>query len=60
MSIQQGIHSGVDTYIDVNLQRYDSLLTHVMKEHNLSIPHHTLLIFIPESVPILPLYIPIH
>ena len=42
MSIQQGIHSGVDTYIDVNLQRYDSLLTHVMKEHNLSIPHHTL------------------
>ena len=30
MSIQQGIHSGVDTYIDVNLQRYDSLLTHVM------------------------------
>ena len=29
MSIQQGIHSGVDTYIDVNLQRYDSLLTHV-------------------------------
>ncbi len=45
MSIQQGIHSGVDTYIDVNLQRYDSLLTHVMKEHNLSIPHHTLLIY---------------
>ncbi|RGX08128.1 sensor histidine kinase [Bacteroides ovatus] len=45
MSIQQGIHSGVDTYIDVNLQRYDSLLTHVMKEHNLSIPHHTFLIY---------------
>lgn len=45
ISIQQGIHSGVDTYIDVNLQRYDSLLTHVMKEHNLSIPHHTLLIY---------------
>ncbi len=49
MSIQQGIHSGVDTYIDVNLQRYDSLLTHVMKEHNLSIPHHTLLIYTGTS-----------
>ena len=49
MSIQQGIHSGVDTYIDVNLQRYDSLLTHVMKEHNLSIPHHTLLIYTGEN-----------
>jgi len=44
-SIQQGIHSGVDAYIDVNLQRYDSLLTSVMEEHNLSIPHHTLLIY---------------
>lgn len=44
-NIQQGIHSGVDAYIDVNLQRYDSLLTNVMKDHNLSIPHHTLLIY---------------
>ena len=45
VSIQQGIHSGVDTYIDVNLQRYDSLLTAVLEEHNLSIPHRTLLIY---------------
>lgn len=45
ISIQQGIHSGVDTYIDVNLQRYDSLLTAVLEEHNLSIPHRTLLIY---------------
>ena len=45
VSIQQGIHSGVDTYIDVNLQRYDSLLTVVLEEHNLSVPHRTLLIY---------------
>lgn len=45
VSIQQGIHSGVDTYIDVNLQRYDSLLMVVLEEHNLSVPHRTLLIY---------------
>ncbi|WP_073346499.1 sensor histidine kinase [Bacteroides congonensis] len=44
LSIQQGIHAGVDTYIDINLQRYDSLLNNVLKEHELEIPHHTLLI----------------
>lgn len=44
-SIQQGIHSGVDSYIDINLQRYDSLLTNSLKEHNLFLPHHTLLIY---------------
>lgn len=45
ISIQQGIHSGVDTYIDINLQRYDSLLTSVLKEHDIHIPHQTLLIY---------------
>lgn len=45
LSVQQGIHAGVDTYIDVNLQRYDSLLTAVLKEHAIQIPHHTLLIY---------------
>lgn len=45
ISIQQGIHSGIDTYIDINLQRYDSLLTSVLKEHDIHIPHHTLLIY---------------
>lgn len=44
-SVQQGIHSGVDTYIDIDLQRYDSLLTDVLKEHGIDIPHHTLLIY---------------
>lgn len=45
ISVQQGIHSGVDAYIDINLQRYDSLLTDVLKEHDIHIPHHTLLIY---------------
>lgn len=45
LSVQQGIHAGVDTYIDINLQRYDSLLTAVLKEHAIQIPHHTLLIY---------------
>lgn len=45
VNIQQGIHSGVDIYIDINLQRYDSLLTNVLEQHNLHIPHHTLLIY---------------
>ena len=44
LNIQQGIHAGVDLYIDINLQRYDSLLTSVLQEHNIRIPHHTLLI----------------
>ncbi|WP_291596730.1 sensor histidine kinase [Bacteroides sp.] len=44
LSIQQGIHAGVDTYIDINLQRYDSLLNNVLREHDIEIPHHTLLI----------------
>ena len=44
LSIQQGIHAGVDTYIDINLQRYDSLLNNVLQEHDIEIPHHTLLI----------------
>lgn len=50
VSVQQGIHSGVDTYIDINLQRYDSLLTNELKEHNLHIPHHTLLIYSGRDV----------
>lgn len=45
ISVQQGMHSGVDAYIDINLQRYDSLLTDVLKEHDIHIPHHTLLIY---------------
>lgn len=45
LSIQQGIHSGVDSYIDINLQRYDSLLTNVLQQHDLHIAHHTLLIY---------------
>ncbi len=44
-SIQQGIHSGVDTYIDINLQRYDSLLTATLKTHHIDVPHKTLLIY---------------
>ena len=44
LSVQQGMHSGVDTYIDINLQKYDSLLTDVLKAHNIDVPHHTLYI----------------
>lgn len=44
LSFQQGIHSGVDTYIDINLQRYDSLLTNTLEQQNLAVAHHTLLI----------------
>lgn len=42
--IQQGIHSGIDLYHEVNLQRYDSLLTDALSEHNIDIPHRTLLL----------------
>lgn len=56
LSIQQGIHAGVDAYIDVNLQRYDSLLTNVLKEHNIQIPHHTLLIYTGRNVDSTTLY----
>src|SRR3712207_2334123 len=42
--IQQGIHSGIDLYHEVNLQRYDSLLTDALSEHNINIPHRTLLL----------------
>ena len=45
LSVQQGMHSGVDTYIDINLQKYDSLLTDVLKAHNIDVPHHTLYIY---------------
>lgn len=41
LTFQQGIHSGVDPYIDVNLQRYDSLLTLVLEQHHIHIPHRT-------------------
>lgn len=41
---QRGIHSGVDTYADVDIQRYDSLLSITLAQHNILIPHHTLLI----------------
>ena len=39
------MHSGVDTYIDINLQKYDSLLTDVLKAHNIDVPHHILYIY---------------
>ena len=39
------MHSGVDTYIDINLQKYDSLLTDVLKAHNIDVPHRTLYIY---------------
>lgn len=45
LSVQQGMHSGVDTYIDINLQKYDSLLTDVLKAHNIDVPHHILYIY---------------
>ena len=45
LSVQQGMHSGVDTYIDINLQKYDSLLTDVLKAHNIDVPHRTLYIY---------------
>ena len=46
LSVQQGMHSGVDTYIDINLQKYDSLLTDVLKAHNIDVPY---LIYIQRS-----------
>lgn len=45
LNIQQGIHAGVDMYIDINVQHYDSLLTHILREHDIEIPHQTLLIY---------------
>ena len=45
LSVQQGMHSGVDTYIDINLHKYDSLLTDVLKAHNIDVPHRTLYIY---------------
>lgn len=44
LHFQRGIHSGVDSYIDINLQKYDSLLTRTLESHHIRIPHHTLLI----------------
>lgn len=42
---QRGIHSGVDIYADISIQRYDSLLTDILKQHNILTPHRTLMIY---------------
>lgn len=49
LHFQRGIHSGVDSYIDINLQRYDSLLTSALELHQIRIPHRTLLIHTTTS-----------
>lgn len=38
---QRGIHSGVDDYSYMNLQRYDSILTEKLKERGITVPHQS-------------------
>lgn len=42
--MQRGMHAGVDAYTDIDLQRYDSLLTDVLDLQGIRMPHRVLLI----------------
>ncbi len=45
---QKGLHSGLDTYTDLNLQRFDSLLTLELTSHGITSPHLTQVIYLHE------------
>jgi hypothetical protein len=49
-SLQQGMHSGLDLFTDIDLQLYDSLLTAELHEHDIHIPHRTLMIHTAYTV----------
>lgn len=46
---QSGIHSGLDTYSDPSLQRFDSLLTATLAEYNIRVQHRTEIVSIRDS-----------
>ncbi len=38
---QRGIHSGIDDFACMNLQRYDSILTEILKQKGIIVPHRS-------------------
>ncbi len=49
LSVQKGIHSALDDYIEINIQVYDSLLTESLREDGITTPHLTELINMRDS-----------